>query len=113
MDKSPEIWCPTYIGQFQVSENSSLLSGIVGGGGGVDGSDAVSERVRFDDNVSFIDEVQSTVVVVNKNPAGASDEAGVASGGGASVGGGDAAAKPHKVSKRVRGETLTSRHDKH
>ena len=53
-----------------MSENSSLLSGIVGGGGVVDTSDAVSERVRFDDNVSFIDEVQSTVVVVNKNPAG-------------------------------------------
>ena len=86
-----------------MSENSSLLSGIVGGGG-VDGSDAVSERVRFDDNVSFIDEVQSTVVVVNKNPAGASDEAGVVSGGGAGVGGGDAAAKPHKVSIRVRGK---------
>ena len=82
-----------------MSENSSLLSGIVGGG--VDGSDAVSERVRFDDNVSFIDEVQSSVVVVvNKNPAGgAADDGGVA---GAGAVGGDAAAaaaaKLHKVS---------------
>ena len=80
-----------------MSENSSLLSGIVGG---LDGSDAVSERVRFDDNVSFIDEVQSSVVVVvNKNPAGgAADDGGVA---GAGAVGGDAAAaaaKLHKVS---------------
>ena len=84
-----------------MSENSSLLSGIVGGGCGVDGSDAVSERVRFDDNVSFIDEVQSTVVVVNKNPAGAADDGGVA-GTGAVGGGGDAATKLHKVSTRAR-----------
>ena len=81
-----------------MSENSSLLSGIVGGGG-LDGSDAVSERVRFDDNVSFIDEMQSSVVVVvNKNPAGAADDGGVA---GAGAVGGDAAAaaaKLHKVS---------------
>lgn len=84
---------------FQVSENSSLLSGIVGG---VDGSDAVSERVRFDDNVSFIDEVQSTVVVVNKNPAGATAD----DGGVACTGGGDAAAKLLKVSLRVKRKTF-------
>ena len=82
----------------QVSaENGSLLSG--GGGGGFgDGGDGVSERVRFDDNVSFIDEVQSTVVVVNKNPGGgvSADDAGPLAGSG-----GDAAAKLHKVSSRV------------
>ena len=83
---------------MQVSaENGSLLSG---GGGFGDGGDGVSERVRFDDNVSFIDEVQSTVVVVNKNPSGgggvATDDAGSLAGSG-----GDAAAKLHKVSSRV------------
>ena len=35
-----------------MSENSSLLSA----------EDAVSERVRFDDNISFIDDTNSTVV---------------------------------------------------
>ena len=86
---------------MQVSaENGSLLSG--GGGGFGDGGDGVSERVRFDDNVSFIDEVQSTVVVVNKNPAGATaDDAGVACSGG-----GDAAAKLLKVSLRVKRKTF-------
>ena len=83
-----------------MSENSSLLSGIVGGG--VDGSDAVSERVRFDDNVSFIDEVQSTVVVVNKNPAGATADDGSV----ACTSGGDAAAKLLKVSLRAKRKTF-------
>ena len=40
---------------FQLSENSSLLSA----------EDTVSERVRFDDNISFIDDTATAAIVSN------------------------------------------------
>ncbi len=60
----------------QHSESGSLISG--GGGGGGATEDAVSERVRFDDNVSFIDEV--VVVVKNQSSASLSDAVAATSG---------------------------------
>ena len=56
---------------LQLSENSSLLSA----------EDTISERVRFDDNVSFIDEVvvkcssSSEVAEAVANPGIAASEA--------------------------------------
>ncbi len=50
-------WC-----NFQLSENSSLLSG----------EDTTSERVRFDDNVSFIDDCPE--LVVDQSPIATTNE---------------------------------------
>jgi hypothetical protein len=49
---------------LQLSENSSLLSG----------EDATSERVRFDDNVSFIDDISDVVGTDANNVAGTSEQ---------------------------------------
>ena len=49
---------------FQLSENSSLMSA----------EDAVSERVRFDDNISFIDDsMGGEELVINAGGSGVSD----------------------------------------
>jgi hypothetical protein len=47
-----------------LSENSSLLSG----------EDATSERVRFDDNVSFIDDISDVVGTDSNNVAGTAEQ---------------------------------------
>ena len=44
---------------FQLSENSSLLSA----------EDTVSERVRFDDNISFIDDTATASASLSIEPA--------------------------------------------